>query len=64
MKKIYSSALALMVLIALFSTVSYAWLYLASVNTIENISLTASGGNNLEISLDGINYKTNFIFLF
>lgn len=59
MKKIYSSALGLMVLLALFSTVSYAWLYLATVNTIENLSLTASGGNNLEISLDGVNYKTN-----
>lgn len=59
MKKIYSSALALMILIVLFTTVSYAWLYLATVNTIENISLTASGGNNLEISLDGTNYKTN-----
>ncbi len=58
MRRIYISVLTLMLLGAIFGTVSFAWFTLVSVNNIDGISLGASSGNELEISLDGINYST------
>lgn len=56
MRRLYISILGLFITITLFSTIAYAWLNLATVNVIENISLTAVSNSKLEISLDGINY--------
>lgn len=41
----------------IFGTVTYAWITMASVNTIDGMSLTAQSGNELLISIDGINYS-------
>ncbi|MFH0766581.1 MAG: hypothetical protein V1920_00630 [Bacillota bacterium] len=57
-KRIYLSILTLMFLGIIFGTVSYAWISLATINNIDGLSLGASSGNELEISLDGINYST------
>jgi len=40
----------------IFGTVTYAWITMASVNTLEGMSLTATSGNELLISIDGIHY--------
>lgn len=37
----------------IFGTVSYAWISLATINNIEGLTLTASSGNELQISIDG-----------
>jgi len=56
-KRIYLSVVTLMFLGIIFGTVSYAWISLASINNVDGLSLGASVGNELEISLDGINYS-------
>ncbi|MBN2300472.1 MAG: hypothetical protein JXC31_04715 [Acholeplasmataceae bacterium] len=58
MRRIYISILTIMLLGVIFGTVSFAWISLATINNIDGISLGASSGNELEISLDGINYST------
>lgn len=52
---------SIMLVIVLFITMvsSFAWISLATVNKIENISLNAIEGYDLEISLDGVDYYTN-----
>jgi len=40
----------------IFGTVTYAWISMASVNSLDGMSLTATSGNELLISLDGITY--------
>lgn len=42
-----------------FGTVSYAWLSMSIINNLDNISIVATSGNELEISLDGEQYDTN-----
>lgn len=56
MKKIYISILSVAIVFVLFTTISYAWITLAKVNSIEGLSLSAVGDQILEISLDGVNY--------
>ncbi|MFP4177889.1 MAG: hypothetical protein ACLFTZ_03910 [Acholeplasmataceae bacterium] len=56
-RKIYLSSIAVTFFLLIFGTVTYAWIGLSNVNTIENMSLTATTGNQLEISLDGTNYS-------
>lgn len=56
-RRIYLSIITLMFLGIIFGTVSYAWISLSSINNVDGISLGASVGNELEISLDGINYS-------
>jgi hypothetical protein len=57
-RRIYLSIITLMFLGIIFGTVSYAWISLSTINNVDGISLGASVGNELEISLDGINYST------
>ncbi|OHE44995.1 MAG: hypothetical protein A2102_02265 [Tenericutes bacterium GWF2_38_8] len=58
-KKIYLSVLSFLLISIVFGTASYAWLTMSVVNNLENLSLTASSGNELEISLDGDTYSTS-----
>jgi len=58
-KKIYLSVLSFLLISIVFGTASYAWLTMSVVNNLENLSLTASSGNELEISLDGDTYATS-----
>ncbi len=57
-RRIYVSIVTLLFLGIIFGTVSYAWISLSSINNVDGISLGASAGDELQISLDGINYST------
>lgn len=56
MKKIYISILSFIVIILVFSTATYAWISMAAINNLDGLSLSATTGEDLLISLDGINY--------
>lgn len=56
-RRVYISIISLVFIAIIFGTVSYAWMTLSSINNVDGISLGASTGNELEISLDGINYS-------
>ncbi len=53
----YSIVLMLIMILAL-GTVTYAWISLSTINNIEGLSLSATTGEELEISIDGINYAS------
>lgn len=57
-KKLYISLITLILLFVTFGTVTFAWISLSTINNIEGLSLAASGGNELQISLDGINFSS------
>jgi len=57
-KKIYLSILSFILISIVFGTASYAWLSMSVVNNLENLSLTATSGNELEISIDGEVYSS------
>ncbi len=57
MRRIYISILTLTLLGFIFGTVSFAWMSLATINNVDGISLGASSGNELQISIDGITYS-------
>lgn len=59
LKKIYLSVTTLLLLVMVFGTVTYAWISLATINNLDGLSLSASTGEELQISLDGINYASN-----
>ncbi|MGI6360371.1 MAG: hypothetical protein ACOX02_04975 [Acholeplasmatales bacterium] len=56
MKKIIISFLTLVLLVMSLGTATYAWIMMAKANTIDNISIYARFKDNIEISLDGVNY--------
>ncbi|MBU1093882.1 MAG: hypothetical protein KKH01_05420 [Firmicutes bacterium] len=56
-KRFYLSLIALVFIVVIFGTVTYAWISMASVNSLDGMSLTATSGNELLISIDGINYS-------
>ncbi len=55
-KRFYMSLIALVLIVMIFGTVTYAWITMASVNSLDGMSLTATSGNELLISLDGVTY--------
>lgn len=57
-KKLYISLITLILLFVTFGTVTFAWISLSTINNIEGLSLAASGGDELQISLDGINFSS------
>ena len=56
-KKIYLSVITLMLVFVTLGTVVFAWDGLHDINSLDGLSLSASGGNELQISLDGINFS-------
>ena len=54
----YSLVLMIIMILA-FATVTYAWITLSTINNIEGLSLTATTGDELEISIDGIDYSSS-----
>ncbi len=58
MRKIYISVLSFSMFTLIFGTVTYAWITIATVNNIEGLSLSASTGQELQISTDGFNFST------
>lgn len=55
-KKLYLSIMTLILMIFSSSTATYAWLTMATSNSIKDINLSTGSGEMLEISLDGVNY--------
>lgn len=55
-KKVLISTLSVMIVALIFGSATYAWITLSSINNIEGLSLTASAGDDLQLSLDGITY--------
>lgn len=55
-KRLRYSVMIVLLLMLAFGTVTYAWITLSTINNIEGMSVTASSGNELQISLDGENY--------
>lgn len=59
MKKVIISVLSLIGIALIFGTATYAWISLATINNIEGLNLTASSGDELQLSVDGINFSTS-----
>jgi hypothetical protein len=57
MKKLYISIFTLCLGFVIFGTVTYAWITISTVNNIEGLYLSASTGDELEISLDGFHFS-------
>lgn len=55
-RRILISILIFTVMIMTLGTATFAWISVITTNNIDGLSLTASSGDELEISLDGINY--------
>lgn len=60
-KKFYLSVLTLIVVILVTGAVAFAWVSLATINNIDGLSLGASAGDDLEISIDGINFSNSLV---
>jgi len=58
-KKIYLSILSLMLATLLFVTVSYAWASLSLINNVTGLNLSATVGDELQLSTDGIHFHTS-----
>ncbi|MFA6801226.1 MAG: hypothetical protein WCR19_03860 [Acholeplasmataceae bacterium] len=58
-KKFYISILTVILLVLTFGTVTFAWISLSTVNNIEGLSLSATSGEELQISLDGVEFTNN-----
>lgn len=58
-KKFHLVVISLFLLVITFGTVTFAWISLSTVNNIEGLSLSASSGEELLISLDGENFSNN-----
>ena len=56
MKKIIISFLTLVLLVTSLGTATYAWITMARSNIIDEISIYARFEDDIEISLDGVNY--------
>ncbi len=57
-RKIYLSLLSLVMATLLFVTVSYAWASLSLINNVTGLNLSATVGDELQLSVDGVNYFT------
>jgi hypothetical protein len=58
-KKFHLTVITLFLLVITFGTVTFAWISLSTVNNIEGLSLTATSGEELLISLDGESFSNN-----
>lgn len=58
MRKLYISLLAFLLGFIILGTVTYAWITIATVNNIEGLYLSASTGDELQISTDGYHFSS------
>lgn len=56
MKKLYLATITFVLMIMVTTTVTYAWLSLSTSNVVRNLELKTNLGDQLEISIDGLNY--------
>jgi hypothetical protein len=57
-KQIVLGIIGLSFVLFVFGSITYAWVSMAQINNIDNIQMSASAGDELQISLDGVNYHT------
>ena len=60
-KRLMLSLIGFTFMMFIFGTVTFAWVSMARINNLEGISLSASSGDELEISYDGLNYQTSLV---
>lgn len=58
MKKIYISILSVIISFILFGTVTYAFFGMSLINNVDGLNFSASSGDELQMSLDGVNFYT------
>ncbi|VEU83325.1 hypothetical protein [Acholeplasma hippikon] len=58
-KKLYISIIAFSLAIIATTTATYAWLSMATSNAVQGLGLNTHNGDQLEISVDGVNYYTS-----
>lgn len=58
-KKLYITALSMILLTLTFTTATFAWVSMGDTNRVDGLSLNASTDSNLEFSLDGVNYNSS-----
>ncbi len=58
MRKVKYSIILLLIMAILLGTVTYAWISLSFINNIEGMRLTATTGDELQISLDAEHYSS------
>lgn len=58
MKQLILGICGFTLILFLFGSVTYAWVSMAQINNIDGISMTASAGEELQISYDGLSYNT------
>jgi len=58
-KQLILSICGLAIMLFFFGSITFAWVTMAQINNIEGINISASAGDELQISLDGINYVTH-----
>ncbi len=63
-RRLFIAVLTFMLVIATFASVTFAWISLATINNIDGIGLTASAGEDLELSVDGINFYNTLPSIF
>lgn len=57
-KQIILGIIGSLFVLFIFGSITYAWVSMAQINNIDNIQMSASAGDELQISLDGINYHS------
>lgn len=57
-KRLFISLIGFVFILFIFGSVTFAWVSMARINNLDGLSLTASSGNELEISFDGIIYQS------
>lgn len=57
-KKLYITALSMILLTLTFTTATFAWVSMGETNRVDGFQLTMNQGSNLEFSLDGINWSS------
>jgi hypothetical protein len=58
-RKVYLSLISFMMIIVIMGTATFAWLGLPTENSVDGLGLTATTGNHLEISLDGVEFGSS-----
>lgn len=61
LKKFYLSVLTFILVIVATAAVAYAWTTYATINSIDGLSLGASAGDDLELSIDGIYFSNKLL---
>ena len=56
-RRVYFSLLSVILFTFIFVTATYAWTTITTISSIDGLSLTATTGEQLQISIDGINYQ-------